>query len=546
MARAAYRTKTERMSPIINNLGRHPGRSRERPLDSELIAGLLRPEAYPHPVSRVEHVETHISWVLLTGEYVYKVKKPVDLGFLDFRELERRRFFCEEELRLNRFWAPELYLEVVPIAMHEGYPYVGGEGPATEYAVRMRQFDQALRLDHQLEAGRLTGSDMLELAAEIATRHRAADRAGPAGRLLRATKRLMWDNFDDLIGEVAHERMIALHRWTKESLRVHEALLKKRCAEGFFRECHGDLHLGNIVRLTGGIKAFDCIEFSKELRQIDIVADYGFLVMDLVARGRTDLAYTFLNRYLEISGDYDGVSLLPLYVVYRCLVRAKVAAIRRRERKRDESLDEDTATLRHYCELARAWTKPRKPMLAVMNGLSGSGKTWLSTRLVPAMPALRMRSDLERRRLFGLGEAADSQSGIASGIYDLTAGQAVYARMFGGARTMLVAGFDVILDAAFLNVESRGQAMHLAADCGADFVIVQATASQETLEKRLRRRVAAAEDASEADLAVLRYQLDTSEPLTFDEARSAVTVNTDSEIDPSAIVREMRRCRGNS
>lgn len=528
------------MSPLTDSEIRHAR------LDSDLVTGLLRPEAYPHPAGLVELIETHISWVLLAGEFAYKVKKPVKLGFLDFRELERRRFFCEEELRLNRFWAPELYLDVVPICMRDGYPRVGGNGSAVEYAVRMRRFDQALRLDHQLEAGRLTGNDMLELAAEIAAQHQAADRAGPPGRLLRATKTLMWDNFDDLIGEVSCERIVALHRWTKESLGGHQAKLEERCGNGFYRECHGDLHLGNIVRLAGGIKAFDSIEFSEELRQIDVVADCAFLVMDLLARGRTDLAYAFLNRYLEISGDYDGVTLLPLYVVYRCLVRAKVAAIRRRERSPGESRDEETATLDYYCKLAQAGTEPRRPVLVVMNGLSGSGKTWLSTRLVTAMPALRIRSDLERKRLFGLEETADSHSGIASGIYDRNAGLGVYDRMFEGARSMLGAGLDVILDAAFRGIEARGRAKRLAADCGADFAIVQVTAPQRTLEERLRRRAAAGRDASEADLSVLRHQLATSEQLTADEARMAVIVNTDSEVDPSSVVLEVRRRTGTS
>lgn len=516
-------------------------RFQDTPVDSDLVAGLLQPEVYPHPVDRVELVETHISWVLLAGEFAYKLKKPIELRFLDFRELERRRFFCEEELRLNRFWAPEIYLDVVPISMREGQPRVDGDGPAVEYAVRMRQFDQALRLDHQLEIGQLSGKDMLELAEEIATRHRAAGWIVTAGRLLLATKRLMWENFDDLIGEVTHEQIVALQRWTKESLTLHEAKMKKRCDKGFYRECHGDLHLGNIVRLAGGIKAFDCIEFSEELRQIDVVADYGFLVMDLVARGRADLAYAFLNRYLEVSGDYEGMSLLPLYVVYRCLVRAKVAAIRRSERTSAESRSEDTATLDHYGELALAWTKPGRPVLVVMYGLSGSGKTWLSTRFVTAMPALRIRSDLERKRLFGLAEAAGSHSGIASGIYDSKAGQAVYDRMLDGARSMLAAGFDVILDAAFLNLEDRERASQLAMDCHADFVIVQAMASLPTLEQRLRSRAAAGKDASEADLEVLRHQFGTKEPLTAEEIPSAVTVNTDSEVDLSSVVIAMRR-----
>ena len=523
---------------------RHAGGSRP-PIDSALIDGLLRAEAYPHPVAGIQLVETHISWVLLTGEFAYKIKKPVELAFLDFGSLERRRFFCHEEIRLNGFWAPDLYLGVVPITMQDGRPRIDGDAPPVEFAVRMRQFDQTQRLDHQLETGQLTSGDMLLLAVEIASRHREADHLRPANRLLRSTKKLMWDNFDDLIGEVAPERLSALHRWTKAALSGHDSFLRERCKKGFYRECHGDLHLGNIVRLAKGIKAFDCIEFSEELRQIDVVADYGFLVMDLVARGRTELAYVFLNRYLESSGDYDGVTLLPLYFLYRCLVRAKVAAIRRRERNPAESRDEDTATLDHYCELAQEWTEPRRPLLAVMSGLSGSGKTWLSTRLVTGMPALRIRSDLERKRLYGLEEKADSHSGIASGIYHRKAGKAVYERLFDGARSMLGSGFDVILDAAFLKVESRGWAKRLAADCGADFVIVQTAAPPERLEQRLRRRAAASVDASEADLAVLRYQLDTSEQLTSDEARSAVTVDTDSEVDPSSIVLEMRM-RGRS
>jgi len=529
------------MSPITDSSIEHAGRSGDTRPDSDLVAGLLRPEAYPHPADQVELIETHISWVLLAGEFAYKVKKPVELGFLDFREFEQRRIFCEEELRLNRFWAPELYLDVVPIGLQDGKPRVGGNSPAVEYAVRMRRFDQVLRLDHQLEAEKLTNNDMLDLAAEIAARHQAADRVGPPGRLLLATKRLMWDNFDDLIGEVSDNRIVALHRWTKESLARHEATLKERCQNGSYRECHGDLHLGNIVRLASGIKAFDCIEFSEELRHIDVVADYGFLVMDLAARDWTDLAYVFLNRYLEVSGDYAGVALLRLFVVYRSLVRAKVAAIRRRERLPGESRDEDTRTIEHYCALAQTWAEPGRPLLVVMTGLSGSGKTWLSTRLMAAMPALRIRSDLERKRLFGLAETADSHSGIGTGIYGPDAGKAVYERMFALAAPMLEAGFDTILDATFTDAASREQSRHLAAKCGAGFVLVQATAPLGVLQERVQRRTMAGSDASEADLAVLQHQLDAAQPPSSSELASAVTVATDTDVNMATVVDQIRK-----
>jgi uncharacterized protein len=267
------------------------------------------------------------------------------------------------------------------------------------------------------------------------------------------------------------------------------------------------------------------------------VADYAFLFMDLVARDRADLACEFLNRYLEVTGDYDGISLLPLYVSYRSLVRAKVAAIRRRERAPDESSAEDRHTIEHYCELARAWSAAsRRPLLLLMHGLSGSGKTWISSRLVAALPALRLRSDLERKRMFGLTETADSHSGVGSGIYSRDAGAAVYHRLFDSAAAVLAAGVDVIVDAAFLDATSREQARRVADACGAGFVIVEAAAPVPVLRERLRQRAATATDASEADLAVLEYQLGRAEPLNAEERRSAVTVDTTAEVDPGHVV----------
>jgi hypothetical protein len=316
--------------------------------------------------------------------------------------------------------------------------------------------------------------------------------------------------------------------------------LRDRCEKGFYRECHGDLHLGNIVRLPVGIRAFDCIEFSAELRNIDVVADYAFLVMDLCARGSTDLAHVFLNRYLEISGDYDGLSLLPLYIVYRSLVRAKVAAIRRRERAAGEPAEEDRQIIEHYFALAQSFSVRRPPTLILMTGVSGSGKTWISTRLLAALPAVRLRSDLERKRLSGLDETADSHSGIACGMYSRDIGDMVYHRMSDCAAPILRAGFDVILDAAFLDAEQRELARQVAVACGARFVVVMIVASKPVIRQRLRQRAAAGTDASEADQDVLEYQLGEAEPLTAAELRSTVTVNSDAEFDVASVVTGIR------
>ena len=490
-----------------------------------MIEALLSAAAYSHPVGRIELLETHISWVVLTGEYAYKIKKPVDLGFLDFRTLERRRHFCEEELRLNRSWASRLYLDVVPIVYSEGQYRVGGVGVPVEYAVRMRQFDQAMRLDHLIEGGSLTAEDVLELADEVARRHNVARRVAPERQLQETTERLIWENFEELQDEVPDALLQRLRGWIQDRLERYAALLGKRVEAGYYRECHGDLHLGNIVRLDEGIRAFDCIEFSRELREIDVVADYAFLTMDFIARGAVGYAYAFVNRYLEKTGDYPGAQLLPIYLLYRAMVRAKVAVIGRGQHLARTDRAEDRHTINRYCALARALVSERRPTLVVMTGLSGSGKTWLSTQLVPALPALAA---------FG--------SGIGTGIYAPEVSAAVYRGLLDTAAGLLNAGINVILDAAFLDADRRQGARLLAERLGVYCVIVQTVAGEKTLVKRLQRR-AGSSDASEADVRVLRYQLETADTLGPDEKQLALTVNTERSVDAVRVASDIRALR---
>ena len=504
-----------------------------------MIQGLLSAAAYPHAVSRVELLETHISWVVLTGEFAYKIKKPVELGFLDFGTLEKRRHYCEEELRLNKAWAPDLYLEVVPITQVGDVVRMGGEGTPVEYAVRMRQFEQSMRLDHMIEQGRLSDDDVLELAEEIACRHENARRVEPTPRLQATTENLIWDNFNALQGEVPAPFLERLHAWLQSRIDTHGAFMRERAETGFFRECHGDLHLANIVRLAEGMRAFDCIEFSRELREIDVVADYAFLAMDFIARGALGYAYLFVNRYLEKTGDYEGARLLPLYLLYRAMVRAKVAVIGQEQHAARTDRAEDRHTIARYCALARALTSNRPPVLVLMTGLSGSGKTWLSTRLIPALPALRLRSDLERRRMFGLKETEDSESGIGTGIYDARADRDVYRRLLTTAEYLLRAGMNVILDAAFLDAEYRRLARRLAESCDVRCVMINTVADEQTLEQRVARRKAGG-DTSEAGVEVLRHQVATSDPLETDELAMTITVDTIEEVDVAVLAARIR------
>lgn len=509
-------------------------------MSAELLAGLSDPAAYPHAVRDVELIETHISWVFLTGDWVYKINKPVDLGFLDFSTLEKRHAVCENELRLNRHWAPSLYVDVVPVVNDGGRLRVAADGTPVEYALRMRQFEQAMRLDHQFETGALGDDDMLELAAHIAERHLAARRAGPAERAYREARELIIENYDALEGAVPPAFLAAQRNWMDAKLAAHEPLMRQRCADGYVRDCHGDLHLGNIVRLADGIRAYDCIAFNRKLREIDVVADYAFLAMDLRARGAARLGAVFVNRYLEVTGDYAGACLLPLYEVYRSLVRAKIHAIRQRER-RVSAKDSDQREIRHYCALARLVARRRQPLLVAMSGYSGSGKTWLSSRLIPELGAIRMRSDLERKRRAGLGPTEDSHSGVGIGLYDAATTDALYDDLLEAARRLLCAGLDVIVDAAFLRAGQRARARQAAADAGAALVLVRATADEAVLRRRLRQRGAGGADVSEADTAVLNYQLETADAPGTEDRAAMIDVDTDGPVDPVEVALAVRR-----
>ncbi len=514
----------------------HNSSSQLAHVDASLVRALLREDAFPHPADDIELMETHISWVILAGNYAYKIKKPVVLDFLDFGTLEKRQHYCEEELRLNRPWAPELYLDVVAITGPADEPTIGGEGEALEYAVQMLRFDQGLRLDRQLADGLLTVPDMKELGQNIAARHAAAERPDPSDRerLTGQAIHYFWENFDHLGGIIDEEEFAFLHDWMATEIDKHEQTLLQRFDDGFVRDCHGDLHLGNLVRLPSGITTFDCIEFNPDLRYTDVFADVGFLTMDLTEKGHPDLAAHFLNRYLERSGDYEGAVLLDLFFVYRCLVRAKVAAIRSRERESDAERSADIRDAREYSAMARRQVTRSRPVLVIMCGLSGSGKTWLAERLMAALPAIRVRSDIERKRLFGLEETAGSGSGIGKGIYSEKASEATYEHLFAVAGRLLGARHPVVLDAAFLNKEQRESARAVAAAAGVDAVLVYAEAHPDILRARLEARASLKDEASEADLAVLEHQLGTAEQPRSEEC--AVVVDTGSDVDVEEIV----------
>lgn len=447
----------------------------------------------------VELIETHISWLLLVNGFAYKLKKPIRLPFLDYGSAARRHFFCDEELRLNRRFAPDLYLDVVP-----------ANAASDECAVRMRRFEEAGRLDHVCERGELKPAQLSELARVIVTFHQNAAVAAADSRFGTPEQVLApaLENFDELRSLLPDKqpRLDTLRAWTNDEFaRRRERILARKLAWRV-RECHGDLHLGNLVLIDDRVTPFDCIEFNEDLRWIDVISELSFPYVDLIDHQRPDLAGWLLNEWLAISGDFNGVPLLRFYAVYRALVRAKVAGIQ------GDLIEADK-----YLAMAEQLIAPPTPTLTITFGLSGSGKTWASTAMIlgdKTATTLRLRSDIERKRLFGLRADAASQSGVNSGIYDAEANSRTYEHLAQIAAELLENGWSVIIDAAFLERKWRDLFHALADRYQVPFKIRACSASTAAMKQRIAQRSG---DASEATLAVLARQLSHVEPLAKDE-----------------------------
>jgi len=422
------------------------------PVSQALIAALQNPALYPHPVEDFRVIETHISWVILTGPFAYKVKKPVDFGFLNFTRLEDRGHFCQEELRLNQRLTSGLYLEVLPVTGSESKPRLGGDGPVIEYVLKMRQFPQSQLLDQVQSRGELTTAHIDALAEQIAHFHQITP-AVPAEHPLCSPTSIMAplrQNFEQirpLLSDAADlAQLDALEAWTESSFSRLEPLLGERSRNGSIRECHGDLHLGNATLLDGQVVLFDCIEFNEPFRLIDIASDAAFLAMDLEDRGLKSLSRRFLNGWLERTGDYQVLPLLNLYKSYRALVRAKVSLFRLGQEQDPVQRAVILRQYRRYASLAEEYSAIPSRFLFITSGVSAVGKSQVALRLVEAFGALRLRSDVERKRLFG-EQSAEQRDQLAAGIYSAEASAATYQRLHELAGQALQAGFPVVIDA---------------------------------------------------------------------------------------------------
>ncbi len=511
-----------------------------------LITALLRPEAYDHPVETIELLETHISWVLLTGSYAYKIKKPVNLGFVDFSTPERRLQFCQEELRLNRRLAADLYLGLAPIHGPPAAARFCGDGPVIEMAVQMRQFQQQDLLPAVLERNDLAPETLVpkalapealerlfeQLADSLAHFHAAAAQATAADGYgsapqVRAPALANLDVLEAALG--ADPRLLALRRWSETQAQQLAPWFEARRANGWIREGHGDLHLGNMALWQGRILVFDCLEFSPALRWIDPSSDLAFLVMDLRQRQRPELAALVLNRWLELSGDYTGLQAWRWYVVYRALVRAKVAALRLQQAELTAAaISSQQLVIQSYLALAEATTAEPAPLLLITHGVSGSGKSHLARRLARRLGWIQLRSDVERKRLFGLW-GLPRREPCAGDLY----AAAVTEQLYGDhlprcAEAVLGAGLSLIVDATFGQRQQRRNFAALAARCGARFLILDCRCDSDLARRRIQARQVMGLDPSDADPAVLDQQLRHWQPLDFAEQALALVAEASS------------------
>ena len=501
---------------------------------------------------QVDVAETHISWIFLTEKHAYKVKKPIRNPFLDYSTLEKRRYFCSEELRLDRRYAPQLYLDVVGIHRDGSRLSVGGSGPVVEYAVKMVRFPEDAVLSVQLEQDQVALAEIEALARHIAEFHENATQAeleSTFGEPRQVLKDAL-DNFDALadVPDFADEetasspsmesnlspadasqqpRLQSLRRWTEDEFAGSRGMFQLRKQTGFVRECHGDLHAGNIVRWNGELIPFDGIEFNEGFRWIDVLSDIGFLVMDLRSRGRPDLSAALINAYLERTGDYEQVALLRWYELYRCMVRAKVAGIRLGQcRPNTAQHAHAKQKLVHLIRLGGHITEVSPPTLWITHGLSGSGKSTGSMRYVQREQAIRIRSDVERKRLLDKPADYRPDSSEARRVYSPEITGATYARLEKLAGSILQAGYSAVVDATFLRRAQRRQFVELASRIGVPIRILDFRADIGTLRKRLVERAGKGRDPSDADLSVLEKQQAHAEPLDGEELELAEPVQT--------------------
>ena len=483
-----------------------------------LIREMMEGDFYPHPVKvPIKLIQTHISYILLTGYYVYKLKKSVDFGFLDFSTLEARKHFCEEELRLNQPNAPEIYLEVLPIGKTGDKFALGAEKNIVDYALKMRQFSQSALLSNLLKQGQLTTAHMEELGRVVAQFHGRAHRNDYISSFgaVEQIRQAFDENYQQTKKYLGRGQTLQQYEETQQFsddfFNKHREWLEKRQEKGWIRECHGDLHLGNICLWRDQILLFDRIEFNESFRFVDVMYDVAFTVMDLESQGRKDLSNRFLNIYVEQTGDWQGLLVLPLYLSRQAYVRGKVNSFLLDEADvTEEAKAQARQKADHYYHQAWEYTRPHQGKLILMSGLSGSGKSTVARYLAAKVGAIHIRSDAVRKHLAGIGL---HESGTQE-IYSSQMSEKTYQQLLNLGTKLACQGYPVILDAKYDVQARREEVIAQAQRQKLPLQIIYCTAPEQILRDRLAKRTG---DVSDASADLLQTQMAAQEAFTVQE-----------------------------
>lgn len=489
-----------------------------------LIEALLDPSSYPAPPQTVSLRQTHISYIILAAKFAYKIKKPVDFGFLDFTTLDKRRFFCDEEVRLNNRLAPGIYLGVVPVAKKDGGFRMEGAGEPVEYAVKMKRLSEESILARALERDDVSKDTIAMIARVIAEFHKTAATDGRISSF--GSPALIKKNTDEnfsqtraFIGNAISKGLFErIKGYTDDFLRKNEGLFLRRAEGGFIRDCHGDLHCEHIS-IADGINIIDCVEFNERFRFSDVVADAAFLSMDLDFHNRADLARLFESIYFKASGDTDGAGVIDFYKCYRAYVRGKVEGFKSMEP--EVSGEERSLALldaRRHFHLSGLYSSGGfRPSLVVVCGLSGTGKSTVAGLTASRTGFVRLSSDALRKELAGVEPSAHRFEDYGKGIYSDEFTERTYNGLIERALSYLKEGRSVVLDATFSRRRFIDAAKEASAQSGAEFNIVECVAGDETVKRHLLKRKAGEEKGalavSDADWRVYLRQKAVFEPV---------------------------------